>query len=282
MLAKIRITGNEESGPGILARCVDEIHLQAISVTRHGGDGIVLDRCYEDPRVNNCLITYNKGAGLNLLGCHDIVVSANHFEENGDGVRCAEGFNLTMTGNNLDDHFCDSVVLEQSRASVITGNMLEQAAGWAIVLDRDTYGITISSNVLNFCTTGGMEIRDAHGCTISGNTFCTIPRNSPVIRPASGRITVAGNTFTNAYLGDGRIRTQAAENGTGSGITLCGAHAINITGNTFACVQPKALVLDGEPSGQVLFANNTLIDCTGDQDRLIDSVVRNNLSIITE
>ncbi|MHC4403465.1 MAG: right-handed parallel beta-helix repeat-containing protein [Planctomycetota bacterium] len=281
MLTKLRVTGNEASGPGIVARFIDEIHLQSITVSYHGGDGVVLDHCYEDPRVSDCLITYNKGAGLSLLGCHDIVVAANHLEENGDGVRCVEGFNLTMTGNNLDDHLGDNVVLEQMMGSVVSGNMFEEAAGWAVVVDRDTYGVTLSSNVLTNNTTGGIDLRDAHGCTVSANTFSTVPRNSLVIGPNSDRITVAGNTFTNAYLGDGVVKTRAGENGNGSGITLTGTHAINITGNTFAAVQPKALVLKGDPSRQVLFANNTLIDCTGEHDRLVDSVVKDNLEITT-
>ncbi len=55
---------------------------RCVTVSYHGGDGIELDRCYEDARVNSCLITYNKQTGLNLPGCHDhdTVVSANQFE----------------------------------------------------------------------------------------------------------------------------------------------------------------------------------------------------------
>ena len=276
----LRITGNEKSGPGISARFVDEIHLKSVTVSYHGGDGIVLDHCYEDPRVNDCVITYNKAAGLRLIGCHDIVVAANHFEENHDGVNCIDGFNLTMTGNNLDDHLGDNVVLEQMMGSVISGNMFEQAAGWAVVLDRDTYGITVSSNVFTNNTSGGVDMRDAHGSTVSANTFSAMPRNSIVVGPASGRITVSGNTFTNAYLGDGIVKTTVGENGSGSGITLEGTMAVTITGNTFAAVAPKALVLKGAPSRGVLFAHNTLIDCVADQDRLVDSIVKDNLEIV--
>lgn len=98
MLSNFRITGNEKSGHGILAHLIEEIFIQGVTVSYHGGDGIRLDHCYEDPRVSDCLITYNKAVGLNLLGCHDIVVAANQFEENQDAVHCFDGFNLCMTG----------------------------------------------------------------------------------------------------------------------------------------------------------------------------------------
>ena len=59
-------------------------------------------------------ITYNKAIGLNIIGCHDIVVSANHFEENQDALHCIDAFNLCMTGNNLDDHLGHGVVIENT------------------------------------------------------------------------------------------------------------------------------------------------------------------------
>jgi hypothetical protein len=58
-LADFRITGNPESGAGIEARAVNEIFIDGVSVSYHGSDGIVLDHCYEDPRVCDSLITYN-------------------------------------------------------------------------------------------------------------------------------------------------------------------------------------------------------------------------------
>jgi len=70
----------------------------------NGGDGIKLDRCYEDARVNACLITYNKQTGLNLPGCHDIVVSANQFEENRDAVYCFDAYNLFRDRTSSEQH----------------------------------------------------------------------------------------------------------------------------------------------------------------------------------
>ena len=174
-LADMRITGNEASGHGIDALWVNEIFLHGLTISEHGGDGVRLDHCYEDPRINDCLITYNKKVGVNLLGCHDIVVSGCHFEENNDAVRCADGFNLCMTGNNLDDHLRHGVIIENTYGSVVSGNMIEECAGTAVILDRDSYGDTVSANVIAH-NGQGVDLRDAHGCAISANTFTIMQR----------------------------------------------------------------------------------------------------------
>ena len=41
--------------------------------------------------------------GVNLQGCHDIVVSSSQFEENQDALHCFDGFNLCMTGSCVDE-----------------------------------------------------------------------------------------------------------------------------------------------------------------------------------
>ncbi len=46
------------------AHNVNEIFFDGVTVSYHGGDGILLDYCYEDPRICQSLITYNKGTGL--------------------------------------------------------------------------------------------------------------------------------------------------------------------------------------------------------------------------
>ena len=117
-----------------------------MAVDHHGGNGIVLKDCYEDPRLVGNIITYNAAAGVLLEGCHDIVVSANQFEENQDAFRCLDSFNLCMTGNNVDDHLRHGVVIENTYGSIVSGNMIEECNGTAMILDRDCYGITVSAN----------------------------------------------------------------------------------------------------------------------------------------
>ena len=275
-LLNFRITGNEKSGHGIEARRINEIFLQGISVSYHGGDGIRLYYCIEDPRITNSLITYNKGTGLNLIGCHDIVVSANQFEENQDALHCTEGFNLCMTGNNLDDHLGDGVVIEDTYGSVLSGNMIEECAGNAIVLDRDCYGITVSANVIAHNTLGGVDLRDAHGCAVSANTFTIMGRDALVIGPESGRITVSGNNFSDSYIG--KDQTKRIEDLNAGGVVLEGTEDICIVGNLFSSVRPKALELKGRPSERVNFSGNVITDAESDQTNLKKSTVENNLN----
>lgn len=274
-LLNFRITGNDKSGHGIDARGINEIFLQGVTVSYHGGDGILLFNCYEDPRITNSLITYNKGTGLNLMGCHDIVVSANQFEENQDALHCVDGFNLCMTGNNLDDHLGNGVVIENTYGSVLSGNMIEECAGTAVVLDRDCYGITISANVIAHNTSGGVDLRDAHGCAVSANTFTIMGKDAMVIGPESGRITVSGNNFSDSYIG--KDQTKRVEDLNAGGVVFEGTADICMVGNLFSSVRPKALELKGQPSERVNFSGNVLTDVESDHAKLEKSSISNNL-----
>ncbi len=275
MLSNFRITGNEKSGHGIEAIQIQEIFIQGVTVSYHGGDGVRLDHCYEDPRISDCLITYNKGTGLNLIGCHDIVVAANQFEENQDALHCYDGFNLCMTGNCIDDHLGHGVVIENTYGSVVSGNMIEECQGTAIVLDRDCYGNTLSANVIAH-NGGGIDLRDAHGCAVSANTFTIMRMDALRIAPGSDRITVTGNNFSNSYVGDGNLR-RGTNDLNAAGMTLSGTSDIVISGNLFSGIRPKAVDLQGEPSRRVLFANNVLTDAVSDHGKLDDSLIDNVL-----
>ncbi len=260
----LRVTGNEKSGHGILARRINEIFLHGITVSYHGGDGVRLDNCYEDPRICDCLFTYNKACGVNLIGCHDIVVVGNQFEENLDALKCSDSFNLCMTGNNLDDHLRDGVVIENTYGSVVSGNMIEECNGRAIVLDRDCYGITLSANVIAHEVQGGIDLVDAHGCTVSANTFTIVKQNALRIGPASGRITVTGNNFSSSFISDGQDK-RAENDRSAAGIVLAGTSDIAISGNLFAGLSTKALTLEGDqPASRVLFSGNVLTDTKTD------------------
>lgn len=264
-IANLRVTGNPQSGAGIEARHINEIFIDGVTVSRNGGDGILLDYCYEDPRVSDCVITYNKGTGLNLQGCHDIVVSANQFEENQDALHCFDGFNLTMSGNALDDHLGHGVVIENTYGSVVAANMIEECAGHAVILDRDCYGITLSANVIAH-NGGGIDLRDAHGCAVSANTFTLMKTDALRIGPDSGRIAVSGNSFCNSYIGDGKVR-RSTRDLAAAGMVLDGASDVAISGNVFSSVKPKALELR-KPTRRVLFNDNLLTDTVSDHGKL--------------
>jgi hypothetical protein len=275
-LANFRITGNEKSGHGIEARRINEIFIDGVTVSYHGGDGIHLYYCYEDPRICDSLITYNKKTGLNMIGCHDVVVAANQFEENHDAARFIDGFNLCMTGNNLDDHLGDGVVIENSYGSVVSGNMIEECKGKAIVLDRDCYGIALSANVIAHNMAGGVGLNDAHGCTVSANAFTISGGDALAIGPGSGRITVTGNNFSDSYIGEDKIKRAESDRAAG-GMVLSGTSDITVVGNLFSSVRPKALAIKGNTSNKVLFADNVLIDVASDHEKLEASLVEDNL-----
>ena len=267
-LEDFRITGNEKSGHGIEANGIQEIFIHGVTVSYHGGNGINLDNCYEDPRVADSLITYNKKAGLYIRAGHDIVVAANHFEENMDGVFCTDSFNLCMTGNNLDDHLGNGVVIENTYGSVVSGNMIEECKGFAIVLDRNCYGITLSANVIAHEVKGGIDLRDAHGCAVSANTFTIVKQDGLRIGPKSGRITVTGNNFSDSFIGAEEGEKRRKNDQDASGLVLEGTRDVAVSGNLFSGLSSKAVVLRGEPSRRILFANNLLTEVESDHPGL--------------
>ena len=262
-LSDFRVTGSTNSGHGILAQGIQEIYLQNLTVDHNGGHGIFLDHCYENPRVVNSMITYNQDSGLHLVGCHDIVVNANQFEENNDALRCHDGFNLTMNGNNLDDHLRHGVVIENTYGSVLSGNMIEECNGTAVILDRDVYGITVSANVIAHNMGGGVYAMDAHGCAISANTFTLLHTNSIYISPASSRLTITGNNFCNSYTGRETIRRKTDRNqekraiqwDIGTGITIDKASNIVVSGNIFAGLDKEAIKTTKGSAGILINGN---------------------------
>ena len=135
-------------------------------ISYHGGDGLRLFSCYEDPRISDCLITYNKQTGLNLIGRHDIVVSANQFEENHDALRCTDGFNLCMTGNNFSNSYI-------GEGKVRRGTK-----------DLDAAGITLE---------GTSDV------SISGNVFSGLRPKALIVKgQPSRRVVFTGNVLTDA------------------------------------------------------------------------------------
>ena len=218
---------------------MNELYLHGLSLDHHGGHGINLLDCYEDPRVVGCLMTYNGQAGLNINACHDIVVSSSQFEENQDALRCVDSFNLCMTGNCVDDHLRHGVVIENTYGSVLSGNMIEECRGTAVILDRDCYGITVSANVVAH-NGAGVDLRDAWGCAVSANTFTIVAERALAVGPNSGRIAVTGNNFSNSHIG-GQVKREDAA----AGILLQTTADIAISGNVFTGLARNAIEAQG-------------------------------------
>lgn len=252
-LCDFRVTGNPESGSGILAEKVDELLISRVSAEHNGGDGITLDHCLEDARVCDSLMTYNARTGLNLLGCHDIVVSANQFEENQDALHCIRGYNLTMTGNNLDDHLGDGVIIESTYGSVVASNMIEECNGHAIVLRGACYGDAISANTLAHCRGDGVRLEGVRDITISANTFVLLRQEGVHARDGAARLTISANTFCRYPFHPDKRRKEDP----GGGVRLEGAHDVTISGNSFYDTRREAVWADG---ARLNITGNTIVD----------------------
>ena len=283
-LGNFRISGNKKSGDGVLAQGIQEIFVHGLSIDHHGGNGINLVDCYEDPRVSDSILTYNAEAGLNIVRGHDIIVNANHFEENQDGLRCLDSFNLTCNANNFDDHLGDGIVIENTYGSVCSGNMIEECNGIAIVLDRDCYGITLSSNVIAHDMQGGIDLRDAWGCTVSANSFVIVHHFGVRVGKNSGRIAITGNNFSNSYIGAAQHKRKLEHENplqidAGAGVVLQQTEDIAISGNVFAGMDGKA-VSGIEESKRISFTGNVVTDFGRRQqvDRAVGNPIADSVS----
>lgn len=268
-LANFRVCGDPQvvdaksttpqGGDGVVCRGIQELFVSGLSLDHHGGNGLALVDCYEDPRISDSIFTYNRKNGVCLENCHDIVVNANHFEENQDALRCVDGFNLCMNGNNLDDHLGNGVIIENTYGSVLSGNMIEECEGVAVILDRDCYGITLSANVIAHNMSGGIDLRDAWGCTVSANTFVLDNIQSLTVGPNSGRITVTGNTFCNSYIGGSTKRPVEHKlpisQDLAFGVLLSGTADVVVTGNVFSGLRNPAVRTEGECARVVIAGN---------------------------
>lgn len=265
-MADLRISGNEKSGDGVFAEGIQEIYFEGVSIDHHGGHGIHMVNCTEDPRVADCILTYNKKSGIEIHGGHDLVVNANHFEENQDALRCYDAYNLCMNGNNIDDHLGNGIVIENTYGSVLSGNMIEECNGTALILDRDCYGITLSANVIAHHLKGGIDLRDACGCTLSANTFVLVHEFSVRVGKESERNTISGNTFSNSYIGAGKnkrpdegVVPMLIDAGTGV-LVEDGVNGLILNGNTFSGLSTAAAWSRGVVKN-VPITSNLCVDC---------------------
>jgi len=169
-----------------------------------------------------------------------------------------------MNGNNLDDHLRHGVIIENTYGSVLSGNMIEECKGTAIILDRDCYGITISANVIAHHLQGGIDLKDAWGCSISANTLVLVHEFGVRAGGSSGRLTITGNSFSNSEIG-GKLKrplkaSQPLSRDAGSGIVLDATQDIVISGNQFSGLDTPA-VLTSNACERIVLHGNLSTDC---------------------
>jgi hypothetical protein len=274
-LSNFRLTGNERSGHGIEAYRINELFIQGVTISQHGGDGISTHFCYEDMRLSDALITYNRGAGLRAQGNHDTIVSATQFEENLHGVCFIDGFNLTLSGNNIDDHLGHGVVIENSMGSLVTANMIEQCAGGGVVLARDVFGTTLSGNILAQNFGGGIDLRDAHGVAVAGNSFVRCKQFGVRVASASGRVAIQGNAFCDSFAGEGPRQTgprgKNPNVNEAAGVLLEATQQVTLSGNSMSGLVTRAWTQVGACQ-DIVEQGNQAIECADQQARVEHSL----------
>lgn len=286
-ITDLRISGNPQSGNGLEAVDIEWLLLSRLSVDHNGGDGILMDHCNEDPRVADCLITYNGGAGINLLACHDMVVSANQIEDNQDGVRCIGGFNLTMTGNNFDDQKGHGLVIEDTYGSVVSGNMIEESIGHAVVLSGACYGISLSANTFTHCQGEGVRLEGVKDITLSANGFVLMRQYALHALDGASQLTITGNTFSRFPYDPSKPLNVAKAHKTepGQGILLENVHDITLNGNTFSEPSGEAILITGQKNQRINITGNTIVNPSHDHPgekaavdiaNLTGSIITNN------
>jgi parallel beta-helix repeat protein len=244
-VSDMHLKGNEKCGNAIYARRVNEISLSDMWIDYHGKSGIFLDYCYENPRLFDNNIAYNKENGVLLDGCHDIVVSANEMEENGIGIFGKGLFNATVTGNNIDDHIQNCIYFINTLGSIITANMLENCLGKSVILDEKCNGIVVTGNT--FRMPGVLSVAGTKGVTITGNAFDCSESTALEVKECE-LITVSGNIFS----GSGEDVNSIY------GMVMRHVHDVTITGNTMVKPIEGGICITGEGNGYVNITGNTI------------------------
>jgi parallel beta-helix repeat protein len=250
-VCNMHLKGTEKCGNGIHAYCVNEISLREMWIDYHGKSGIFLDYCYENPRVCNNNIAYNKEKGLLIDGCHDVVVSANEIEENGTtgtggaGVFVKDGFNATISGNDIDDNIGNNIHFVKEHGSIITGNVLENSIGINLFLEGCS-GTVVTGNTLR--QPGDMRIVNNRGVTITGNSFDMTNDNS-IEAENSNLITISGNIF----MGDSKALKDRTH-----GIIMRNVNNVSISGNTMEKPIKGGIYIVGNENKYINITGNTI------------------------
>ena len=251
-VSDMHLTGNDRSGHAVYALHVNEISLHDMWVDHHGKSGLYLDGCYENPRVFDNNITYNKENGIFLRGCHDIVVSANQLEENGYGIYAVDVWNVGVTGNSVDDHIQNSLYFKRALGSIISSNMFENSVGECLVLDEGTRGVTVSANVMRYSGPKLLHLIGAEGITVTGNTFDSDDGTCIEIEGGSFSVTISGNVLFGLRQG------RNPPKGIMWGIVIRDSREISVTGNTLSRPFAGGIYTLGDRNDHLTITGNTL------------------------
>lgn len=239
--------------------CYDSL-FEKLWLVRNTGNGLNLVICYEDPRIQSCIITYNGKAGIRLEGCHDIVVAANQLEENyEEGILAIGCYNLTASGNNIDDHRGPGMVLVKTTCSSLSGNLIEESRGWGLIVQDSNTNTFSGGTIRNNVPGGGVKFTNSSFNTITGCSFEANDGEAVYVDSSSRQNNISGNTFsseryeqatpssTGLYIAgqENLVSANIVSPRTGSCVTLSGKYQ-NVFGNTLRSpgAEPN-IVLEG-------------------------------------
>ncbi len=264
-VSDMHLKGNEKCGNAIYANQVNEISLSDMWIDYHGKSGIYLDYCYENPRVYDNNIAYNKEMGVLLDGCHDIVVSANQMEENGIGIYGKGLYNATVTGNNIDDHIKNCIYFVSTLGSIITANMLENCLGKSVILDEKCDGIVVTGNT--FRMPGVLSVIKTKGVVITGNAFDCSESTALEVKEST-LITVSGNIFSGSGEDIDRVY----------GIVMSNVNDVSISGNTIVKPLEGGIYILGDKNGYINITGNTIKSPSYKNPRMYSGILIQNTS----
>jgi parallel beta-helix repeat protein len=267
-ISDMHLRGNPNSGHGVYAFRVNELALNDMWVDHHGGSGLYLDDCYENPRVFDNNIAYNREYGIFLRGCHDIVVSANQLEENGYGIYAVEVWNVGVTGNSVDDHLHHSLYFKKALGSIVSSNMFENSIKACLVLDSGCNGVTVTGNVMRYSGPVLLRLLGVKGITVTGNTFESDQGTCVVLEGGSNLVTLSGNVF----FGFRRDPIRGME----WGVVLDDVDGISISGNTI--VEPFAggIYASGSSQRHLTITGNTVKNASWKSPGKYSGILLNN------
>jgi len=253
-IADLHLIGSQESGHAVYAYNVNELSLNDMWVDHHGKSGLYLDGCYENPRVFDNNIAYNRDYGIFLRGCHDIVVSGNQLEENGCGIYAVEVWNAGVTANSVDDHVKHSLYFKEVYGSIVSSNMFENSRRDCLVLDEGCNGITVTGNIMRYSGPVLLRVNATKGITIAGNTFESDEGSCIRMENGTELVTVSGNVLFGLR--------QDGVRGMEWGMILENAAEISISGNTIVKPFAGGIYASGSEQRHLTITGNTVKDAS--------------------
>jgi parallel beta-helix repeat protein len=212
------------------------------------------------------------GYGIYLNASTANRIIGNHIEgcKRENAVLFNGSNNCIVQGNIFEDADDRHMVVHNSDYVIITDNVLSTSVGYAIQAFSDTtnYGVTISNNVIDTCTSYGIVCSGITRAKVFGNRVRSTGDYGINVSTNADFAEVFGNSVEDATLcgiyvagahvrvTDNTIEATATQGATDKGISVAGDHAIiacNVVDNTGTGIQ-----LSGD-YGQV--ANNTVAEC---------------------